>query len=57
MPLKLSRKNIIAIELLDESIGISDRAVEKIIDSLKTAGTIERKGSRKAGYWVFKCSE
>jgi predicted HTH transcriptional regulator len=50
------KTNITAVDI-DESIGISARAVEKIIDSLKTAGIIERKGSRKAGYWVFNCSE
>jgi len=30
-------------------IGISSRTVEKIIENLKTAGLLERKGSRKTG--------
>jgi ATP-dependent DNA helicase RecG len=50
------KTNITAIDIA-QSIGISDRAVEKIIDSLKTAGIIERKGSRKSGYWKVKSSE
>ena len=39
------------------SIGISSRAVEKIIESLKEAGLLERKGSRKTGYWLINDSE
>ena len=39
------------------SIGISSRAIEKIIESLKEAGLLERKGSRKNGYWVINSSE
>lgn len=30
---------------------------EKIIESLKEAGLLERKGSRKTGYWVINGSE
>lgn len=39
------------------SIGITSRAIEKIIGSLKESGLLERKGSRKGGYWVIKSSE
>ncbi|MBN1183694.1 MAG: putative DNA binding domain-containing protein [Bacteroidales bacterium] len=39
------------------SIGITSRAIEKIIGSLKESGLLERKGSRKGGYWVINSSE
>lgn len=39
------------------NLNISSRTVEKIIENLKIAGLLERKGSRKTGYWVIKGSE
>ena len=38
-------------------IGMTSRAIEKIIGNLKKAGLIERIGSRKSGYWLIKSSE
>lgn len=46
----------ITIPELSESITISSRAIEKIIENLKRANIIERKGSRKTGYWEIKSS-
>jgi predicted HTH transcriptional regulator len=46
----------ITIPELAGSIGISTRAIEKIIGNLKHASIIERKGSRKTGYWEIKSS-
>ena len=51
-----SNPHITASELAN-SISISSRAIEKIIESLKESGHIERKGSRKTGHWVIKSSE
>lgn len=44
----------ITIVELAESIGVSTRAVEKNIKTLREAGVIERIGGRKAGYWHYK---
>jgi predicted HTH transcriptional regulator len=55
--INLIRKNpYITIPELASSIGISSRAIEKIIENLKHASLIERKGSRKTGYWEIKSS-
>ena len=32
-------------------IGVTDRAIRKIISSLKEQGLVERVGSNKSGYW------
>ncbi len=39
------------------TLGISSRAIEKIIGNLKDIGLIDRIGSRKSGYWVIIGSE
>lgn len=51
-----SNSNITTTEI-SQSINISTSAVDKIIKNLKTVGIIERKGSRKAGYWFVKNTE
>jgi ATP-dependent DNA helicase RecG len=51
-----SNSNITTTEI-SQSINISTSAVEKIIKNLKSVGIIERKGSRKAGYWFVKSAE
>lgn len=50
--LDLLRKSphITAAEIASE-IGITDRAVRKIISSLKEQALVERVGSNKSGYW------
>ena len=51
--LLLKFPGITAVEMASE-IGITDRAVRKIIRSLKQQGVVERIGSNKSGYWKVK---
>lgn len=53
LDLLLESPHITAYEIADE-IGITDRAVRKIISSLKEQGIVERVGSNKSGYWKVK---
>ncbi|WP_363320223.1 HTH domain-containing protein [Paramuribaculum intestinale] len=46
----LKSPHITAAEIASE-IGITDRAVRKIISALKGKGLVERVGSNKSGYW------
>jgi len=46
----------ITIPELAESVSISSRAIEKIIENFKRASLIERKDTRKTGYWEIKSS-
>lgn len=56
--LNLIRNNSrITTSELSLSIEISDSAVDKIIKKLKDSGLLERRGSRKDGYWVIKSVE
>ena len=50
LDLLLKFPHITATEIASE-IGITDRAVRKIISSLKKQGLVERIGSNKSGYW------
>jgi len=48
------QNNRISAKELAEELGISSRQCERIIAELKEQGIIERKGSKKAGYWEIK---
>ena len=48
------QNNRISAKELAEALGISSRQCERIIAELKEQGVIERKGSKKAGYWEIK---
>ena len=50
LELLLKSPHITAAEIASE-IGITDRAVRKIISALKGKGLVERVGSNKSGYW------
>lgn len=50
LDLLLKSPNITASAIATE-IGLTDRAVRKILSSLKEQGLIERIGSNKSGYW------
>ena len=50
LDLMLKSPNITASAIATE-IGLTDRAVRKILSSLKEQGLIERIGSNKSGYW------
>lgn len=50
LDLLLRSPNITAASIAAE-IGITDRAVRKIISSLKEQGLVERIGNNKSGYW------
>ena len=50
LELLLKSPHITAAEIASE-IGITDRAVRKIISALKGKGIVERVGSNKSGYW------
>lgn len=50
LDLLLITPNLTASAIANE-IGITDRAVRKIINSLKEKGLVERVGSNKSGYW------
>ncbi len=50
LDLLLITSNLTASSIANE-IGITDRAVRKIISSLKGKGLVERVGSNKSGYW------
>lgn len=39
---------------ISEKIGLKPRTIERAIKELKDKGIIERKGSRKSGYWLIK---
>lgn len=44
----------ISAKELAETLGISSRQCERIIAELKEQGILERKGSKKTGYWEVK---
>lgn len=48
--LLLKSPNLTVTEIASK-IGITDRAVRNIINSLKRQGLLERIGSKKSGYW------
>lgn len=50
LDLLLITPNLTASSIANE-IGITDRAVRKIISSLTGKGLVERVGSNKSGYW------
>jgi len=47
----LEKKSTLTIPELSNELGISTRAVEKQINSLKKAGKLKRRGARKEGWW------
>ncbi len=47
----LSESPGITASAIAAEIGMTDRAVRKIISSLKEQGFVERVGSNKSGYW------
>ena len=49
--MKIRENPYIIQEELSNIIGISTRAIAKIIKNLKDRGIIERVGSNKKGYW------
>lgn len=44
----------ISAKELSEQMGISSRQCERIISTFKEQGIIERRDSKKSGYWVVK---
>ena len=50
----LEQKPQLTIKELSKLLGLSTRAVEKQISKLKTAGKLERKGSRRKGWWNIR---
>ncbi len=54
LDLLLKRPNLTASAIAKE-IGITDRAVRKIISSLKEQELVQRVGSNKSGYWKVNC--
>lgn len=50
---EISKNKHITIKELSNIIGIHERNIRKNIEKLKNKGMIERKGSRKTGYWVI----
>lgn len=48
----IRQNNRISAKELAEVLNISSRQCERIIAELKEHGLLERKGSKKAGYWV-----
>ena len=48
---QLQKNSNFTIPELSKRLGISTRAVEKHINSLKKAGKLKRIGSRKKGWW------
>ncbi|MEG1574393.1 MAG: ATP-binding protein [Bacteroidales bacterium] len=48
------QNNRISAKELAEALGISSRQCERIIAELKKNGILERKGSKKTGYWEIK---
>ena len=47
----LGKEPKITISGISERTNISARTIERIIAELKSDGTVERIGSKKAGYW------
>jgi predicted HTH transcriptional regulator len=47
-------KAIAQVEKIYEIIGITKRAIEKNISTLKKLDVVEREGSDKTGRWVIK---
>lgn len=50
----IRQNNRISAKELAESLGISSRQCERIIAELKEQGLLERKGSKKTGFWEVK---
>lgn len=48
---KIDARNVITKKELSKQIEWSEASVKRAIDSLKEKGILERKGSKKAGYW------
>jgi predicted transcriptional regulator len=47
----ISADNLITIDALAATIGVSKSAIEKNIRKLKEAGLLERKNGDRCGYW------
>lgn len=50
----LREDNKLTIAKISQLTGLSVSGVKKIINALKVAGLLERKGSSKSGEWIIK---